>query len=598
METNYWLKRFREADQAYDTWANTYLCNILEEYYRGKQWNLQLSLGPDNRPYTLNLVYSTIKIKLANYLVNTPYIIAIPKAIDASYDLERSLASAQRKEAYVNTIIQNPHNKFSFNLKKCIRDGFFRFGIMEVAYSGSFIENPKASRPEWTSDQDRENFKDRIITKPEVLTESEHLFFKRISPKNFRVSERSEDSLELCDWYGYYDYAGRSDFEKATGTKIGSISSAEVSGEGKYDHEENVKNVPNAVKYWKVWDNKSRKKYIVLDSDGEIYHEEPFSYSPIVDFRWDLDFDGFYPIPPVYHWLSQQDEINEAREQARNHRKRFVRKFQVGKGVFSHEELSKFNHGPDGTVIEMERVDNPGIVPIANADLGAQALQSLSVTREDFNIISGTSSEARGVADRQTATQAQIIENRSNVRETADTEEVNTFITEVARLAIITAGDRLTLPVMVESTDKSTQLYQEFKPETEYKMLNPADLNDGYEFKLLVDVSSTSPAQNEVEKTKFIEFISILKNFPELAMSPLLIREAAYKVGYRNERVIREMQNAALLQMMAAQGGGGPQQGGGQESAGGTGEMQRVSEQNTPPTQDDINNQLNNQLVQ
>jgi hypothetical protein len=150
---------------------------------------------------------------------------------------------------------------------------------------------------------------------------------------------------------------------------------------------------------------------------------------------------------------------------------------------------------------------------------------------------------------------------------------------------------------MVESTDKSSQLYQEYKPETEYKLLNPADLDDGYEFKLLVDVSSTSPAQNEVEKTKFIEFISILKNFPQLAMSPLLIREAAYKVGYRNERVIREMQNAALLQMMAAQGGGGPQ-GASPEGGGGTGEMQRISEQQTPPTQDDINNQLNNQLVQ
>jgi len=49
---------------------------------------------------------------------------------------------------------------------------------------------------------------------------------------------------------------------------------------------------------------------------------------------------------------------------------------------------------------------------------------------------------------------------------------------------------------------------------------------------------------------------------------------------------------------MAAQGGGAPAAGGPQQSAGGTGEMQRVSEQNTPPTQDDINNQLNNQLVQ
>lgn len=592
MKTSHWLKRLRAADQAYDEWATEYMCDTLEKYYRGKHWNISMNLGPETRPYTLNLVYSTIKIKLANYLVNTPYIIVSPKATDANYNLEQALASAQRKEAYVNTIIQNPRNKFSFNLKKCIRDGFFRFGVMEVAYSGSFIENPKAARPAWASDEDINVVKDKITTKPEMLTEEEHIFFRRISPKSFRVSERSEDSLELCDWYGYFDFANKSDFEKATGTKIGSLSASETSGEGKFHAEENVANVPNAVKYWKLWDNRSRKKYIVLDSDGEIYHEEDFAYSPIIDFRWDLDFDGFYPIPPVFHWLTQQDEINDTREQARNHRKRFIRKFQVGKGVYSREELEKFNYGPDGTVIEMERVDNPGIVPIANADLGQQALQSLVTTRDDFNIISGTSSEARGVADRQTATQAQIIENRSNVRETADTEEVNNFITQVARLAIITAGDRLVLPIMVESQTRESQLYQEFRPETEYKELNPRDLNDGYDFKLLVDVSSTSPAQNEVEKTKFIEFISLLKNFPELSLSPLLIREAAYKVGYRNERVIQELQNAALLQMMAAQAAGAQGQGGG------TGEPQRITEQNTPPTQDDINNQLNNQLVQ
>ncbi len=143
---------------------------------------------------------------------------------------------------------------------------------------------------------------------------------------------------------------------------------------------------------------------------------------------------------------------------------------------------------------------------------------------------------------------------------------------------------------MVETPNNKSQLYQEVGPSSEYKALNPADLDDGFDFKLLVDVSSTSPAQNEVEKRKYIEFVSMLKNFPELALSPLLIRETAYKVGYRNERVIREMQNAALLQMMAAQAQGQPQNG--------TGEPQRVAEGATPPTQDDTMNQLNNQLVQ
>src|SRR6187401_1936962 len=125
------------------------------------------------------------------------------------------------------------------------------------------------------------------------------------------------------------------------------------------------------------------------------------------------------------------------------------------------------------------------------------------------------------------------------------------------------------------------QVYHEVVLHNKYKVLNPADLDDGYDFKLIVDVSSTSPAQNEVEKRKFIEFVSMLKNFPELSLSPLLIRETAYKIGYRNERVIREIQNAALLQMMAAQAQGGPP---GAAQNPGTGEPQRVTEANTPPT--------------
>jgi hypothetical protein len=498
-----------------------------------------------------------------------------------------------KKEAFINTLIQDPKNKFSFNTKKCIRDAFFRFAVLEISYSASFLENPKAARPEWKSDIEAEGSvgTDRIITKPEILPESEGLYFKRISPKRFRVSERAESSLSECDWYGYYDFAKRSDFEKAVGKKIGEVGSE--SGSRLLVGEENTTGVPDSVKFWKLWDNRSKQRCIVLDSDGECYHEEAFDRSPLVDFRWDLDFDGWYPIPPVYHWLSQQDEINETREQARNHRRRFTRKFQVPKNVISVEELEKFNYGPDGTLIMLDR-ESVGIQPIQNADLGAQANQALMISREDFNVISGTSSEARGVADRQTATQAKIIEDRSNVRETADTEDVNNFITEICRIAILTGGERLVLPMMVETPNNKTQMYQEVGPSSEYKMLNPADLEDGFDFKLIVDVSSTSPAQNDIEKRKFIEFVSMLKNFPELAMSPLLIRETAYKVGYRNEKVIREMQNAALLQMMAAQGQNGAS---GQPGAGGTGEPQRVTEGQTPPTQDDTMNQLNNQLA-
>jgi hypothetical protein len=58
-------------------------------------------------------------------------------------------------------------------------------------------------------------------------------------------------------------------------------------------------------------------------------------------------------------------------------------------------------------------------------------------------------------------------------------------------------------------------------------------------------------------------FITILQQFPELAQDPMLVRETAYAVGYRNEKVIRRMQRfaeAVLVSKMQALQGAGQQQ--------------------------------------
>jgi hypothetical protein len=52
------------------------------------------------------------------------------------------------------------------------------------------------------------------------------------------------------------------------------------------------------------------------------------------------------------------------------------------------------------------------------------------------------------------------------------------------------------------------------------------------------------------EKASFIEFLSLVTQFPAIAMSPTLVRETAYRCGYKNERVIREYQKMAMLALM------------------------------------------------
>ena len=83
-----------------------------------------------------------------------------------------------------------------------------------------------------------------------------------------------------------------------------------------------------------------------------------------------------------------------------------------------------------------------------------------------------------------------------------------------------------------------------------------------------------------------------------IAFSPTLVREAAYRVGYRNMQVIKELQKMALLmelgrmnQLQAAVGGSGGQM----PNNGNAG--QTMIAQQTPPTAGAIQNQLKNQLV-
>ena len=85
----------------------------------------------------------------------------------------------------------------------------------------------------------------------------------------------------------------------------------------------------------------------------------------------------------------------------------------------------------------------------------------------------------------------------------------------------------------------------------QFKYITSQDLNDGYDFDIDIAVTNAVPARMQEEEAKFMKFIAIMTQFPQLALSPKLIREAAYRVGYRNEAIIAEMQQAAISRMIA-----------------------------------------------
>lgn len=607
---NPWIRRIHEADAQFNDWHSKFKCKKLYDYYENFQWKGRTDSPHMNySPYQLNLFHSTIKIKMASFLFQRPEFLISPEPGHSHWDMDFAVQSAQLKQDVLNTIIKNPNVKFARNLKYAALDAFFRFGMVEVGYAADW-RNPLKDDPLLASweDPDLPEDKDRIKQQNEVPV-NERFFIKRIKPWRFRTSVSDAEDLEDFEWVGYWQYYFTDTLKKTPGIKfpddysgatyttdsVGSFS--KDSGSGLFLNNRPSRSV---CKLWHIWDNVAHERRLLLNGYDEENYElwsQPFERLPLVDLRWELREEGFYPIPPAFYWLSSQDEINESREQIRSYRRRFTRKFQFVKGQLDSEEAEKFVSGPDGILIEVKQLD--AIKAIDNPEIGPTSENALLQAKDDFNIASGTSAETRGPEDRQTATSAKITDTRSQIRESAEQLDFSEFASLIGREILCQANEKLVdgLWVKYSSNPSEGPLTDMQVNAPMFKFIKAQDLSDGYDFTVNVDVKNATPAAMQTEQTAFVNFVMFLQNAPMVAMSPILIRETAYRFGYKNEQVIHQMQQVALLAMaakasqMGASGQQIQQAGGGGVNPDNTAKAQMAS-----PDANTIGTQLTNQL--
>ncbi len=618
-----WKTRIESANKMFGEWEGKFKCKLLEEYYEGFQWKQRRDYPTTNyNPYTLNLVYSTIKIKLAGLLFQRPVYKITPRPGSSDYNMDFAVQSASLKEDVINTIVQNPNTNFTKHVKRAALDSFFRFGIIEVGYANDW-RNPQKIDPQLKSwdDTDVGQDEDKIVHENPVPV-NERFYVKRIWPHHFRVCASEATDLNDCDWLGYYDYyyvrvlqntAGINWPEEYSG---GSYVSAEYAsgfvggGSGYASNDDTLKNLYTAgeiCRVWHIWDVVSGKRLLLLDDyDMHELWSSDFNRIPFIDLRWDLRTRGFYPIPPVFQWLSPQDEINEAREQVRSYRRRFTRKFQTVKGLIDEEEKEKFSSGPDGILVEVKQAD--AIKAIDNPEIGPTSENALVLAKDDFNIISGTSAEARGQdTDRETATQAKIVQNRSLIRENSDQLDFSNWLCLIGRELLAQMQERLVDGLWVKYTeDPGQQLAMAMDPQAAqqvqmqvapiYKYVTSQEIDDGYDYEVDFDIQNATPAAMQAAQTSFVNFLALLSNFPLIMKSPAMIREAAYRVGYKNEAIIKQAQQAALMQaqleaQQMQQASNTPQSAGGGMNTART----RTAQMQTPSASQ-VTEQLNQQL--
>ena len=176
------------------------------------------------------------------------------------------------------------------------------------------------------------------------------------------------------------------------------------------------------------------ERIIFIDNIEHIARRSKFKRLPLKTLKWRNTLEGWYPLPPVFNWMSPQRDANEVREAERIHRRRFVRKFIGNKTAMSEDERRKLENGGDGTIAWADTPDVRSVIaPVENANTGTSHERTFQITQSDIDTVAGVSAQQRLQADRQTATQSKIIDQRSNVRDSRDKQIVARFLSEIGQ---------------------------------------------------------------------------------------------------------------------------------------------------------------------
>jgi hypothetical protein len=596
------LEKIRVANKYHKKWWDRFRVSDSIKYYEGQQWaGYSTYFKNEYRPSVVNLVFSTIEVQLPSLLFSQP--IFNVSAKKTATDPEGENRRTQLQEAALNTFVTNQDSLFAEEVEAAIIDSFFAFGVVEIGLDANYIINPNADKPYLKKDgQILRDIEGKDIIQPQEVPEYEQLYIKRIHPAQIRVGGMDSRYLENCNWVAYYEYVDVLDLKgnkalQNTDKLIYTGARTEEFDEAFVDRSEELDKLfqsGDVIKLWHFWDQRRHEFHLFTDVFEKDYlFSAPYRGLPLFELKYHNRMRGFYPVPPVSQWLQSQDDVNIAQEQIRVHQRRGSRKYLIRKNTMDTDQMDNLMFGPDGTYAETEGDPQTAIAAVPLAPLDSAVDKVLILAKDNFNIVSGTRSEARGVADRTTATQAQIMDARSQIRESRPKIIIANWLNRLAR-QIMFLQQRITLPfwIAINNTTQESLLGNVQETSKLYQEITGMDI-EGLDFTVQIDVTSMSPIDEQDQKNKFLEFMAIINNYPQIAMSPTLIRETAKRVGFKtNEKVLRELQDMALLMQAGQQA----QINGalGQEGASPLG--QREVAKATPSDQERITNQLTKQV--
>lgn len=576
------------GDKVYHQWRTLYETDKCEQFYLGHQKDAK-----NDEQYIVNLTFANVEIRVPSMMFYRPNVIITPKP---GRDDDAGTLIEERAELLEDTgqsLVEDSRVGFQNSAIRCVREAFFRFGVMYIGYEQrDFIDNPFLGKPPAPDDSAITAVLKREDA-PKQLPKSDGIFCRRIPARQFRVSHNSHNDLEENDWVGFYTWEYPSDIErnpsysntkgfrsnKQFNLNPGVTGEASNAGVG-YDQQDKDQAQKGLVKVWHIWDCRQKLRFDFPDAGDRFFIDgkewiKSVSGRPILPFE-DLMFypilDEYYPVPVLFNWLDPQREINDDREMKRIHRRKAARRYTMAPGSITTDQLDGLMHGEDMTVVEAQgqQVGGPSpLVPVPDVPLDRNLYMQSAVTERDFNMVSGTPSEDRGIASAETATQASIINTAGQIRESYGREQVAGFLGRCIKKMLEIARAKLQYSFVIKrNVDPVSmgKMLEEARVKAIWKTIRASDLGD-IDFDCAVDVEALSPANSEERFKKWMQLMSMLPQMmPILAKSDYMLKKTFDGFGVRSWRDRSEMKKAfmelvaeqaqQMQQQLAAKGGG------------------------------------------
>lgn len=614
-------KELEAAEKVYKSWRDEFKVDKLEAFVvRSKQRkNPKGGEQLDADSYQVNLLAPSLAARIPALMFDRPHALVTPKDPMADDALMAQMAAppmpgmpaplpplsaadkAKLREDLLNTIIQDQGSRFINETELGIREAFFRFGMVEVIYTAEYedsgakgktvtLDEKDGAPPKAEEEQEVEAAGDTKEDQLEGEAEldvpsklpkpgSERIKFRRIPAAQVRVSCNQKNDLERCDWVGYFewmylsDIKARSDWQNRT--KVKATHSNSSQNEDKSVEAEDKAPADGMVKVWKVWDIRTKKRFVWPDSEEFFFVDgKHFDYLPMAALYFEPLLDQFYPVPPAFYWTGPQIEYNETRDMQRVHRRRALRKFVYNQGAFQNpEELAKLASGEDMAFAEIV-----GNVPASNAIFPVQvapmdpiSVQQIQLTMAEIQQTTKVGGEQRQMASSDTATQANIISMNKQIQDTTDRNKVAAWLQKLCWIALRTAEENFTtqavIKTSVDPTGAGAQREGQRVAET-WKAIEMDQLGE-LEYQVDIDIESLAPPSSTIKAQQSTQMMATLSNPNVLAIlaqpeAEPFVRQFLAVQGYKDETQVQAIigtARAIIQQAQAAQAAAAAPQG-------------------------------------